>query len=60
LRVTTKGFVPNGRDLNGIGKPLETSRRGIFAIDDVRSGSIKPVAASVGDGAGGSRRYTLL
>jgi thioredoxin reductase (NADPH) len=31
--------------------PLETSRRGIFAVGDVRSGSVKRVAASVGDGA---------
>jgi thioredoxin reductase (NADPH) len=47
-----KGFVLTGGDLNGsAGKPLETSRRGIFAIGDVRSGSIKRVAASVGEGA---------
>ncbi|ATQ42669.1 FAD-dependent oxidoreductase [Caulobacter mirabilis] len=31
--------------------PLETSRRGVFAIGDVRSGSIKRVAAAVGEGA---------
>ena len=31
--------------------PLETSRRGIFAIGDVRSGSVKRVAAAVGEGA---------
>lgn len=31
--------------------PLETSRRGIFAVGDVRSTSVKRVAASVGDGA---------
>jgi len=37
--------------LNSVSKPLETSRRGIFAIGDVRSGSIKRVAASVGEGA---------
>jgi thioredoxin reductase (NADPH) len=30
---------------------LKTSRRGIFAVGDVRSGSVKRVAASVGDGA---------
>jgi thioredoxin reductase (NADPH) len=30
---------------------METSRRGIFAIGDVRSGSIKRVAAAVGEGA---------
>jgi thioredoxin reductase (NADPH) len=31
--------------------PLETSRPGVFAIGDVRSGSIKRVAAAVGEGA---------
>jgi thioredoxin reductase (NADPH) len=31
--------------------PLETSRRGVFAIGDVRSGSTKRVAAAVGEGA---------
>jgi thioredoxin reductase (NADPH) len=30
---------------------LETSRRGVFAIGDVRAGSIKRVAAAVGEGA---------
>jgi thioredoxin reductase (NADPH) len=32
-------------------RPLETSRRGVFAIGDVRSGSVKRVAAAVGEGA---------
>ena len=31
--------------------PLETNRGGVFAIGDVRSGSIKRVAAAVGEGA---------
>ena len=31
--------------------PLETSRPGVFAIGDVRAGSIKRVAAAVGEGA---------
>jgi thioredoxin reductase (NADPH) len=33
------------------GRPLETSRPGVFAIGDVRAGSIKRVAAAVGEGA---------
>ena len=37
--------TPSGR------LPLETSRRGIFAIGDVRAGSTKRVAAAVGEGA---------
>ncbi len=32
-------------------RPLETNREGIFAIGDVRAGSVKRVAASVGEGA---------
>jgi len=32
-------------------RPLETSRRGVFAIGDVRSSSVKRVAAAVGEGA---------
>jgi thioredoxin reductase (NADPH) len=31
--------------------PLETSRPGVFAVGDVRSGSIKRVASAVGEGA---------
>jgi thioredoxin reductase (NADPH) len=32
-------------------QPLETSMEGVFAIGDVRAGSVKRVAASVGEGA---------
>lgn len=47
-----KGFVLTGSTLcDSAGKLLETSRSGIFAIGDVRSGSVKRVAASVGEGA---------
>ena len=31
--------------------PLETNRHGVYAIGDVRSGSVKRVAACVGEGA---------
>jgi uncharacterized NAD-dependent epimerase/dehydratase family protein len=37
--------------VGGDRRPLETSRRGVFAIGDVRSGSVKRVAAAVGEGA---------
>ncbi len=30
---------------------LETSRAGIFAVGDVRSGSVKRVAAAIGEGS---------
>jgi hypothetical protein len=46
-----KGFVLTGVDAGVDRKPLETSRRGVFAIGDVRSGSVKRVAAAVGEGA---------
>ncbi|WP_158807845.1 FAD-dependent oxidoreductase [Beijerinckia sp. L45] len=52
-----KGFVltgvaPSGSDRGGHGpSPFETSRRGVFAIGDVRAGSTKRVAAAVGEGA---------
>jgi thioredoxin reductase (NADPH) len=44
-----KGFIRTdvGRTL----QPLETSMEGVFAIGDVRAGSVKRVAASVGEGA---------
>jgi thioredoxin reductase (NADPH) len=45
------GFICTGADAGGDRHALETSRRGIFAVGDVRSGSVKRVASSVGDGA---------
>jgi thioredoxin reductase (NADPH) len=58
VAVDNKGFVITGA--SGAGRtgansrpvlPLETSRPGVFAIGDVRSGSTKRVAAAVGEGA---------
>jgi thioredoxin reductase (NADPH) len=54
-----KGFVRTGPDLAGsphwtARRPplfLETSHPGVFAAGDVRSGSVKRVAAAVGEGA---------
>ncbi|MDH7795503.1 MULTISPECIES: cyclic nucleotide-binding domain-containing thioredoxin-disulfide reductase [unclassified Beijerinckia] len=43
-----KGFILTGAE--GF-HPLETSQAGVFAIGDVRSGSVKRVAAAVGEGA---------
>jgi thioredoxin reductase (NADPH) len=54
------GFVRTGEDAGtpstfGVGHanplPLETSRPGVFAVGDVRAGSIKRVASAVGEGA---------
>lgn len=63
LRLDDKGFVCTGTDLNeedlGPGQwPLarrpyafETNLPGIFAVGDVRSGSVKRVASAVGEGS---------
>ena len=46
VRLDDKGFV-----CSAPAHPLETDHRGIFVIGDVRAGSVKRVAASVGEGA---------
>jgi thioredoxin reductase (NADPH) len=46
-----KGFIRTGADLGNGHLPMETSRSGIFAIGDVRAGSVKRVASAVGEGA---------
>jgi thioredoxin reductase (NADPH) len=51
VAVDTKGFVMTGAEAGGNRRLLETSRPGVFAIGDIRSGSIKRVAAAVGEGA---------
>jgi thioredoxin reductase (NADPH) len=55
VALDTKGFVLTGEDAGGDRHVLETSRRGIFAIGDVRSKSIKRVAAAVGASRRSSR-----
>jgi thioredoxin reductase (NADPH) len=59
--LDAKKFILTGPDVpsnvhranNGSGRllPLETSVRGVFAIGDVRSGSVKRVGAAIGEGA---------
>ncbi len=51
VALDAKGFVLTGEDAGRDSHPLETNRRGVFAIGDVRSKSIKRVAAAVGEGA---------
>jgi len=51
IQMDKRGFVLTGEDAGQDRFPLETSRRGVFAVGDVRSSSVKRVAASVGDGA---------
>jgi thioredoxin reductase (NADPH) len=50
VALDAKRFVLTGADADGR-HALETSRRGVFAIGDVRATSIKRVAAAVGEGA---------
>jgi thioredoxin reductase (NADPH) len=58
LQLDDRGFIVTGagggtdREPSGAEPlPLETSRPGVFAAGDVRSGSIKRVASAVGEGA---------
>ncbi len=63
VALDDKGFARTGADLRAedlaatdwpLARPphlLETSRPGIFAVGDVRAGSVKRVAAAVGEGS---------
>jgi thioredoxin reductase (NADPH) len=63
VALDAKGFIKTGvelsdLDLTDAGWPLprrpllmESSKPGVFAIGDVRSGSIKRVASAVGEGS---------
>ncbi len=65
LAMDSKGFILTGRDLEAPGEVdppfpwplarapfmLETSLPRVFAVGDVRSGSVKRVASAVGEGA---------
>jgi thioredoxin reductase len=51
LRAIRCSFRIDRKRRVGSRYPLETSRAGVFAIGDVRSGSVKRVAAAVGEGA---------
>jgi thioredoxin reductase (NADPH) len=48
VTLDDSGFVRTGANIL---RPLETTLPGVFAIGDVRSGSVKRVAAAVGEGA---------
>jgi thioredoxin reductase (NADPH) len=45
-----KGFVKTGASI-GADSPYATSEPGVFAVGDVRAGSVKRVASSVGEGS---------
>lgn len=50
VALDDKGFVLTGPTV-GASSPYATSHPGIFAVGDVRSGSVKRVASSVGEGS---------
>jgi thioredoxin reductase (NADPH) len=71
VALDDKNFVLTGSDVpsdsrrsdNGSGRPLplETSVLSVFAVGDVRSGSVKRVAAAIGEGAVvGAELHTVL
>jgi thioredoxin reductase (NADPH) len=51
VRLDKKGFVITGAGVGSAASPFETSMPGVFAVGDVRSGSVKRVASSVGEGS---------
>jgi thioredoxin reductase (NADPH) len=53
LTLDAKGFVVTGRDEDrrALASPFVTTQPGIFAVGDVRSGSVKRVASGVGEGS---------
>jgi len=51
VTLDARGFVLTGEEAGLDRGTLETARRGVFAIGDVRAGSTKRVAAAVGEGA---------
>lgn len=50
VELDDRGFVKTGPDVGAV-TGYETSRPGIFAVGDVRAGSVKRVASAVGEGS---------
>jgi thioredoxin reductase (NADPH) len=51
VKLDDKHFVVTGFAAEGVSSPFATSLPGIFAVGDVRAGSVKRVASSVGEGS---------
>ncbi|MEO1251171.1 MAG: FAD-dependent oxidoreductase [Pseudomonadota bacterium] len=57
LRLDAKGFIETGKDAEVCGDcdrapyAYESTQRGVFAVGDVRSQSVKRVASAVGEGS---------
>lgn len=50
VALDDKDFVRTGHDV-GASSPFATSQPGIFAVGDIRTGSVKRVASAVGEGS---------
>ena len=51
IHLDEKGFIQTGRDANEFATSYETSLAGVYAVGDIRSGSVKRVASAVGEGS---------
>jgi thioredoxin reductase (NADPH) len=51
VQLDDKGFVQTGAQCGQLDSPYATSMSGIFAVGDVRAGSVKRVASAVGEGS---------
>jgi thioredoxin reductase (NADPH) len=51
VKLDNKGFVITGSGEGSANSPFATSLPGVFAVGDVRAGSVKRVASSVGEGS---------
>ena len=54
IPIDEKGFIRTGADVHSTERsplPLETGVEGVFAVGDVRCGSVKRVGAAIGEGA---------
>lgn len=51
VELDNNGFVITGAGAASAASPFATSQPGVFAVGDVRAGSVKRVASSVGEGS---------
>lgn len=51
IELDEKGFIKTGGDVSLETRGYATSKQGIYAVGDIRSGSVKRVASAVGEGS---------
>jgi thioredoxin reductase (NADPH) len=51
--MDARGFIKTGADIDGLkpSSPYSTALPGVFAVGDVRSGSVKRITSAVGEGS---------